>query len=81
MDKMTFEQALERLESLVEQLERGELPLESSLVAFEEGMKLARLCSLRLEDAEKRVKVLSEDAGGGAVLDDFEGDPGSDPDV
>ncbi len=81
MAEVTFEQALDRLESLVDQLERGELPLEASLQAFEEGMKLSRLCSRRLEEAEKRVRVLSEGAGGEAVLEDFEGDPGSDPDV
>ena len=81
MADVTFEQALDRLESLVDQLERGELPLEASLQAFEEGMKLSRLCSRQLEEAEKRVRVLSEGAGGEAVLEDFEGDPGSDPDV
>jgi len=55
----TFEEALSRLEALVARLEAGELPLEEALAAFEEGVRLARLCAGRLEDAERRVHLLS----------------------
>jgi exodeoxyribonuclease VII small subunit len=55
---LDFEQALARLEAIVERLERGELPLEQALAAFEEGVALTRRCAARLEDAERRIEVL-----------------------
>jgi exodeoxyribonuclease VII small subunit len=54
----TFEEALAQLDRLVVQLEAGDLPLEEALKAFEEGVRLARLCSGRLEAAERRVRLL-----------------------
>ena len=57
-EEMTFEAALDKLEGIVEQLETGDLPLEESLKAFEEGIKLSRLCSQQLNDAELRVEKL-----------------------
>jgi exodeoxyribonuclease VII small subunit len=54
----TFEEALARLEALVGRLEAGEMPLEEALQAFEEGVRLARVCTGRLEDAERRVHLL-----------------------
>ena len=54
----TFEEALSRLEALVARLEGGELPLEEALLAFEEGVRLTRVCAERLEDAERRVHLL-----------------------
>jgi exodeoxyribonuclease VII small subunit len=60
----TFEEALNQLEALVAQLEAGDLPLEEALRAFEEGVRLTRLCSARLEDAEKRVNLLTRTAEG-----------------
>ncbi len=59
MSEPTFEEALSRLEALVAKLEAGELPLEEALQAFEEGVKLTRLCAERLEDAERRVHLLT----------------------
>ena len=59
-----FERALERLESLVEQLDTGELELEESLERFEEGVRLVRLCSERLRSAEIRIQQLREGADG-----------------
>lgn len=53
-----FEDALSRLESIVQDLERGDLPLESSLKRYEEGVRLARFCAGKLEEAEKRIEVL-----------------------
>ncbi len=58
MAKEKFEEALERLEDIVRRMEAGDLALEESLKAFEEGIKLARLCSKRLDEAERRVEIL-----------------------
>jgi exodeoxyribonuclease VII small subunit len=58
MAKEKFEEALGRLEDIVKRMEAGDMPLEESLKAFEEGIKLARLCSRRLDEAERRVEML-----------------------
>jgi exodeoxyribonuclease VII small subunit len=58
MSEKSFEQSLERLQEIVARLEEGEMALEDSLELFEEGMKLSRNCSSRLEAAEQRIKVL-----------------------
>jgi exodeoxyribonuclease VII small subunit len=62
--EVPFEKALERLETLVTDLEGGDLALEESLRKFEEGVKLARLCSDRLQAAELRISQLEESADG-----------------
>ncbi len=54
----TFEEATARLGAIVDELERGELPLERSLALFEEGVKLARAAQARIESAERRVEEL-----------------------
>jgi exodeoxyribonuclease VII small subunit len=58
MKKITFEKALESLEKIVEELEKGELSLDSSLKKYEEGVKLARLCQAELDEAKKKVEAL-----------------------
>lgn len=58
MAEPAFEDLLSRLATIVDELERGELPLERSLAVFEEGVKLSRLAKERLDDAERRVEVL-----------------------
>ena len=58
MAEPTFEEALSQLEALVARLEAGDLALEEALRAFEEGVRLTRLCAERLEDAERRVHLL-----------------------
>jgi exodeoxyribonuclease VII small subunit len=55
---LAFEVALERLESIVDRLERGDLELEGALAAFEEGVALTRHCADQLEQAERRIDVL-----------------------
>jgi exodeoxyribonuclease VII small subunit len=55
----TFEAGLAELESVVKQLESGELPLEKSLELFEQGMKLSESCRKQLEEAETRVEILT----------------------
>jgi len=59
-----FEDALQVLEAVVEKLERGDLPLEEALTAFEEGVTLVRHLNDKLTEVEKRVAVLTRDAGG-----------------
>lgn len=54
----SFEQALEQLTGLVDKLESGELPLEESVAAFEQGVKLSRRCEALLDKAEQRLQVL-----------------------
>lgn len=58
MAKDKFEEALGRLEEIVRRMERGDMGLEESLKAFEEGIKLARVCSRKLDEAERRVDIL-----------------------
>ncbi len=62
--KMTFEQALARLEETVRQLEQGNVPLDQAVALFEEGTRLARLCNEHLDAAELRVKRLVQTADG-----------------
>lgn len=58
-----FEQSLKELESLVQQMEQGDLSLEDSLQAFEEGVSLTRECQSILAQAEQKVQVLMESGG------------------
>ncbi len=58
MEEIKFEEALDKLESIVKNMEQGEMTLEESLDAFEEGIKLSRFCSKKLDDIERRVEVL-----------------------
>ena len=60
--KESFEAALSRLEQIVVALEKGDLSLEESLKLYEEGISRARLCQERLEAAEAKIEVLSQDA-------------------
>ena len=57
-EAISFEQALERLEKIVAKMESGELPLAESMKHFEEGMKLANLCTEKLGETEKKIEVL-----------------------
>ncbi len=55
-----FEAAIAELEATVKKLEDGDLTLEQSLVLYERGVQLSRFCHTRLEDAERRIEILSE---------------------
>ena len=59
-----FEVAMEELESIVEQLESGDLSLEDSLAAFEKGVTLVKHCNQKLNEVEKKVEVLVKDKDG-----------------
>lgn len=61
--EVSFEEALERLEEIVELLESGENPLEKSLDLFEEGVSLVKLCNKKLESVENSIKVLVNNSG------------------
>ena len=62
--EMEFEAALKRLENIVENLENGELSLEAALKQYEEGVRMADICSKRLTEAEKKVEVLMKTSPG-----------------
>jgi exodeoxyribonuclease VII small subunit len=59
----SFESSLEGLETIVDRLEDGDLPLETALEAFESGVALARRCAAELEETERRIEVLVEEGG------------------
>ena len=69
--EMPFENALERLEKIVETLESGEASLEKSLSLFEEGVSLSRHCNQRLNEAERRLEILVKRADGKDVAEPF----------
>ena len=69
MKPTSFEKALEKLESIVEELEKGEIPLEDSLKKYEEGMILAKFCQQKLLDAEKKLKKLVKNSDGNFELE------------
>ena len=75
MIDLKFEDCLARLEQIVGRLESGNLPLEESLKIFEEGVGLARSCARYLEEAEKRIEVLTKDEGGGLAARPFVWEP------
>ena len=58
--ELTFEQAMERLDSIVSKLENGDVPLETAIELFQEGMKLSQLCGGKLEQVERKIELLIE---------------------
>jgi exodeoxyribonuclease VII small subunit len=72
MTDLKFEAALQRLEQIVDQLEAGNLTLEESLQVFEEGVGLARRCGKYLDEAEKRIELLTRDESGVLKTTPFE---------
>jgi exodeoxyribonuclease VII small subunit len=67
-----FEQAMKRLEEIVEQMESGELALEDLIVRYEEGMKLVKVCQDRLASAEQRIEIITRNSAGKPVVKKFE---------
>ncbi|MCF6094440.1 exodeoxyribonuclease VII small subunit [Microaerobacter geothermalis] len=63
MDEMSFEEALSRLEKVVESLEDGDVSLEVAIELFQEGMQLSKLCTKKLESVEQRIEMLIEKEG------------------
>jgi len=64
MAEVKFEDALKKLEKIVEDLEKGELSLDEALKKYQEGVELARICSQRLESAKKKIDVLAKNKKG-----------------
>ena len=67
----TFEESLKKLESIVDQLERGDLPLEESIKLFEEGVNLSSACKKELETAEGKVQLLLKQRDGSMKAENF----------
>jgi exodeoxyribonuclease VII small subunit len=67
-----FEEAMKRLEEIVEQMESGDLSLENLILRYEEGMKLVKVCQERLAAAEQRIEIITRNSAGKAVVQEFE---------
>lgn len=72
MAEMKFEEALKKLEKTVDDLEGGGLSLDEALERYEEGIRLSRLCSKKLEVAKKKVEILLKSADGSIELKPFD---------
>lgn len=72
MAEMSFEEAMKRIESIVADLERGDLPLEESIDKFEEAVKLARSCQHKLEAAQERISKLVKAGDDSFTLEPFD---------
>ncbi|MEI6082906.1 MAG: exodeoxyribonuclease VII small subunit [Verrucomicrobiota bacterium] len=68
----SFEQAVERLEKIVADMESAELPLEDVLKRYEDGTSLVRFCAQKLDEAEKKIELLQKKADGSVTLKPFE---------
>jgi len=64
MAEVKFEEALKKLEKIVEDLEKGDLSLDEALKKYQEGIELSRSCSSRLENAKKKIDVLVKNKKG-----------------
>ncbi len=71
MAEIKFEKAMKRLEAIVEELEKGELDIDKSLEIFEEGIKMSRFCSKKLNDAEAKIEKLTRDKKGELIAELF----------
>jgi exodeoxyribonuclease VII small subunit len=69
---VNLEKALAELETLVDELESGDLPLEKAMKKFEEGNKLTRSCQAALREAEQKVEILLKNSAGEDSLEQFE---------
>ena len=67
----SFEESMARLEEIVRLLEGGSATLDQSLKLYEEGVALVRTCSMKLDDAQKKIKLLNVTAEGVVVENDF----------
>jgi exodeoxyribonuclease VII small subunit len=70
--KPNFENAMDRLESIVEQMESGKLPLEELIVRYEEGMGLVKICQERLASAEQKIDIIARNSAGKPFVKEFE---------
>src|SRR5438046_7431071 len=73
--ELNFESAMDRLETIVEQMESGKLSLEDLIVRYEEGMSLVKICQKRLANAEQKIEIIARDSAGKAIVKEFEATP------
>jgi exodeoxyribonuclease VII small subunit len=78
MKKKTFEEAMETLETIVQELESGDIALEKAMKRFEEGVKLSKFCSAKLDETEKRITLLTANADGTVKAAPLAGDAADD---
>lgn len=71
VELLSIEQAMERLEALVREMETGQLPLEKLITSYEEGVKLASLCQEKLDAAAKKIQIIAKNASGQTKLEEF----------
>jgi len=71
-NELNFEKAMGRLETIVEQMESGKLPLEDLIVRYEEGMNLVRVCQERLTGAEQKIEIIARNNAGKLMVKNFE---------
>lgn len=76
-----FEEALKRLQGIVEKMERGDLPLEEAVEAYTEGVRLVQFCHRKLEEAENRVQLLLKNQQGEWAAAPFDGSASSESDT
>ena len=72
---LNFENAMDRLEAIVEQMESGKLPLEDLIVRYEEGMNLVKICQERLASAKQKIEIIARNSAGKPIVKDFEPAP------
>ena len=70
--ELNFERAMERLETIVEQMESGKLALEDLIVRYEEGMNLVKVCQERLATAEQKIEIIARNNAGKPTVKKFE---------
>lgn len=73
-EDINFEKAVRRLEEIVRKLEEGQVPLDESLKLFEEGVKLSRFCSGKLEEIERKIEILTKGENGELHTEPFQED-------
>jgi len=71
MGELKFEKAVQRLEKIVDDLEKGELDIDKSLEMFEEGIKMSRICSKKLNEAEAKIEKLTRNQKGELITELF----------
>lgn len=73
--KLSFEESMQRLETIVRTMERGDTPLEESMKLFQEGTELVRSCGKLLDDAEMQIRKIGVAADGSPVEEAFSDEP------
>lgn len=76
-EEIKFEQAMEKLEQIVSQLESGEVSLEDALKKYEEGVRLSRLCTEKLNQAERKIELLTRTLSGEVAIGSFDASGGA----